>query len=127
MRADTCKADGPLLTDKAGNPIWLDTKALIKRSTHCVPPRLPAMARQARIEGQVLLDILVSPEGKVACIQVLKGHPMLIPGAIDSAKEWTFRPMKQKGRAIFFRGHLSFHFSTSGNVKGENPCTIARF
>jgi len=125
--AELCKADGPLLTDKAGNPIWLDTKALVKRANHCGAPRMPALARQARIEGQVLVDILVNQQGKVACVQLIQGHPMLASSAIDAAKDWAFRPMKKGRQAVSFYGHLAFHFSTGEIAKDENPCTVAHW
>jgi TonB family protein len=113
--------------DKTGKPIWLDTNALLKNATHCVAPQMPALARQARIEGQVLVDILVDREGKVACVHLIQGHPLLAASAIDAAKDWTFGPRKQKGREVSFYGHLRFHFSTGQTAKSENPCTVAHW
>src|SRR5262249_9585771 len=127
MRADLCKPEGPMLTDKAGTPIWVDTDTLVKRARHCVGPKMPALFRQSRIEGQVLVDILVNERGKVECAQLIHGHPLLVGAAIDAAKDWTFRPMKQRGRAVSFYGHLQFHFSTGGYAKGESSCTVAHF
>jgi TonB family protein len=126
-QAESCKADGPLLTDKAGKPTWLNTKALVKRANHCVAPRMPTFARQARIEGQVLVDILVDQQGKVACVQLIHGHPMLAGSAIEAAKDWTFRPMKKSRQAVSFYGHLGFYFSTGQIAKGESPCTVAHW
>src|ERR1035437_2828298 len=122
-----CGSDGPLLMRKDGKPRWLDTKALLERATHCVAPQMPAMARQVRIKGQVLVDILVDTKGKVACAKVIIGHPMLIGPAVEAAKDWTFRPKKQNGKVVSFYGHLQFFFSTGGTGKGENPCTVAHW
>jgi TonB family protein len=119
--------DGPLLADKAGRPIWFDTETLLKSATHCVAPQMPALARQARIDGFVLLDILVDGKGKVACVQLVHGHPVLAGSAIDAAKEWTFRGRKQKRREVSFYGHLRFHFTTGQTAKNENPCTVAHW
>jgi len=125
--AELCKPDGPVLTDKAGEPIWLDNEHLLKQANHCVAPRLPAMARQARIEGQVLVDILVDQHGKVACAQVIHGHPMLVSSAIEAARNWTFRPMKEGQKSVPFYGHLGFYFSTGELPKGLNPCLVAHW
>ena len=122
-----CKAEGPFLMDKVGKQTWLDTPALIKQSQHCVAPRLPAMAQNLRIQGQVLVDILVNERGKVACVQFIHGHPILASSAIDAAKSWTFRPMKQAGKAVSFYGHMTFTFSTSGYPKGESACIVAHW
>jgi TonB family protein len=121
----SCTDEGPLFTDDDGKPIWLSTKVLLKNTTHCIAPQMPALYRQARIEGFVLVDILVDEKGRVACAQLVSGHPMLAGSAIDAAKNWTFRPKQQRGRAVSFYGHLRFHFSTGPISKSENPCTVA--
>ena len=122
-----CKADGPVLSDASGKPIWLGTQALLRRSTHCEAPQMPALWRQARIQGYVFVDILVDERGRVACVRLVSGHPMLAGAAIDAAKNWTFEPKKEKGRAIAFYGHLSFYFSTVVNSGKEGACTTAHW
>jgi TonB family protein len=88
---------------------------------------MPAMARQARIEGQVTVNILVDRKGQVACAHLIQGHPLLAASAIEAAKEWTFRPMEQSGKSVSFYGHLSLRFSTSLTEQDENPCTVAHW
>ena len=122
-----CTVEGPLLSDKDGNAVWLNTDTLLKRAIHCKAPSMPAMARQARIEGQVLVDILVDRNGQVTCARLISGHPLLVASAIDAAKDWKFRPMKQHGKAVSSYGYLRFHFSTGGTPKNENPCTVAHW
>jgi len=122
---DLCTTDQPLYADQNGKPIRLDTDSLLKSATHCTPPKLPALARQARIEGYVSVDILVNDTGKVWCARLVSGHPMLGSSATNAAKDWTFRPMKQEGKAVWFYGHLRFHFSTGEIKKDEDPCTVA--
>ena len=122
-----CKVEGPMLVDKSGSAVWLDNDAILKRAMHCSSPLLPTMARQARIEGQVLVDILVDRKGQVACARLIVGHPLLAGSAINAAKDWTFRPMEQNGKRVSFYGHLRFRFSTEQRPKGENPCTVAHW
>src|SRR5262245_12433385 len=109
FNSQACPVDGPLFSDKDGNAVWLNTDALLKRAIHCKAPSMPAMARQARIEGQVLVDILVDRKGQVTCAQLISGHPLLVASAIDAAKDWKFRPVKQHGKAVSFYGHLRLH------------------
>jgi TonB family protein len=126
-KAAFCTTDQPLYADPDGKPIWLDTDSLLKSATHCIAPKMPALARNARIEGYVSVDILVNDKGKVWCARLVSGHPMLASYAIDAAKDWAFRPMKQEGKAVWFYGHLRFHFSTGDIKKDENPCTVAHW
>ena len=122
-----CASTGPLLTDEKGKTVWLDTDALLKDTTHCVAPKMPALLRQAELDGYVSVDILVDQRGHVACAQLINGHPMLVRSAIEAAKDWLFRPQKAKGKSISFHGHLHFHFSTGPIAKSENPCTVAQW
>ena len=120
-----CTTDQPLYSGRDGEPIWLDNDSLLKSATHCKAPKMPALGRNARIEGYVSVDIVVNDKGKVA--QLINGHPMLASSAINAAKDWTFRPNKQDGKAVWFYGHLRFHFSTGEIKKNDNSCTVAHW
>ena len=48
-----CTTDQPLYTGDEGKPIWLDNDSLLKSARHCASPKMPALARTARIEGYV--------------------------------------------------------------------------
>lgn len=124
---DSCKCDGPLLTDKDGKPIWLNTNDLIKGAAHCVAPQMPPLMRQAEIDGYVFVDTLVDERGQVVCVRLIKGHPMLAGSAMDAAKSWVFRPKTQNGKGVSFYGHLRFHFSKRPIAKNESPCTVAHW
>lgn len=120
-----CTTQHPVYSGRDGKPIWSETDSLLKSATHCTAPKMPPLTRQAEIEGYVSVDILVNDMGKVWCDRLVRGHPMLASSAIDAAKVWTFRPMKQNGKSVWFYGHLRFHFSTGEVKKDENPCTVA--
>lgn len=90
-------------------------------------PKCPPLLRAAQFQAQVLLDLLVDEKGKVTCIRVVSGHPMVTAPAIDAAKKWTFHPKKQGGKNVSFYGHLQFHFSTGEISESENPCTVAHW
>lgn len=62
---------------------------------HWSKPEYPETARNAGIEGMVVLKILVGTDGSVLDVQVLKSaHPALDQAASDAAKQWTFSPAK---------------------------------
>jgi TonB family protein len=124
---ESCKSDGPLLTNEDGKPIWLNTDALVKSAVHCVAPQWPALARQAEIEAQVLVDILVNQEGRVICVHLINGPPLLASSATDAARNWVFKPKKLKEKPVSFYGHLSFFYSTRGAPVEQNPCTAAHW
>src|SRR6202022_915973 len=50
-------------------------------------PVYPALARQARIQGNVVLHAIIDKEGKVAQLEVISGHPLLVQSALDAGKQ----------------------------------------
>jgi protein TonB len=62
-----------------------------------VPPIFPRLARQARVTGTVVLEAIVTAEGKVADIKVVSGHPLLLQAAIDCVKQWEYEPTQLNG------------------------------
>jgi periplasmic protein TonB len=57
-----------------------------------VNPVYPPLARQARIQGVVVLKVFISKTGDVEDVQLVSGHPLLAPAAIEAIKQWKFKP-----------------------------------
>jgi protein TonB len=57
-----------------------------------VAPIYPPLARQARIQAPVVLKVLISKSGDVENLQLVSGHPMLAPAAIEAVKQWKYKP-----------------------------------
>lgn len=55
-----------------------------------VGPAFPPLARQARIQGDVKVAVHVHADGSVASVELLSGHPLLSPAAVESAKNSEF-------------------------------------
>lgn len=51
------------------------------------PLRYPPLSRQARIAGDVRVNVHVRPDGTVASAEALSGHPMLAPAAVENARQ----------------------------------------
>src|SRR5271165_3911762 len=56
-----------------------------------VDPIYPPLARQARIQGTVVLRVILSKTGEVEHVELISGHPMLAPAAIEAVKQWKYR------------------------------------
>jgi protein TonB len=59
---------------------------------HRVLPMYPPIARQARVEGTVVLAAVISKYGVIENLRVVSGHPMLQQAAIDAVQQWRYRP-----------------------------------
>jgi protein TonB len=62
-----------------------------------VPPVYPEAAVQSRIEGVVILECLISPQGRVTEVKVLRGLPLLEEAAVDAVKQWVYTPTLMDG------------------------------
>jgi protein TonB len=65
-----------------------------------VNPVYPADARAARVQASVILQIVISTDGKVIDLVVLSGHPMLNQSAIDAVSQWEYSPFLLNGKPV---------------------------
>jgi protein TonB len=65
--------------------------------TKNVPPVYPDIAKQARVQGIVILECTISPQGHVTDVKVLRGIPLLDQAGIDAVKQWTYTPTLLNG------------------------------
>ena len=86
------------------------------RLTHKVTPEYPALARQAEVEGTVRLSITISPTGTVDYIDVASGHPLLIPAALQSVKQWEYKPTLLNGTPVEVETNVDIQFSLDGGI-----------
>ena len=65
-------------------------------------PEYPTMAEKRGYQGTVILDVLVTKDGKAESIQLAKssGYEILDRAAIEGVKEWLFRPAKRGNELV---------------------------
>lgn len=68
-----------------------------RRIRHKAAPEYPEPARQARVQGTVLLNAVVTPEGAVTQLKFVSGPAALSAAAIDSARWWRYEPYVVNG------------------------------
>jgi len=64
------------------------------------PPEYPPDAEKARIQGAVVLEILVGKDGNVKEAKVISGHPQLAPAARIAVYQWQYRPVLRDDKPI---------------------------
>jgi len=62
-------------------------------------PKYPEVARQARVEGIVILEAKADEQGNVIDAKVLRSIPLLDQAAIDAVKQWKYEPLTINGKA----------------------------
>jgi len=86
-------------------------KALVK---HTEPIHAPCCADMLHISGTIALAISVDPNGNVACVQRVSGHPLIIGVAIDSVRQWKFELYTSQGVKKPFCGRVALRFQEYG-------------
>ena len=84
-------------------------------------PKYPALARQARIEGEVRVEFTLNSSGEPVSVSAVSGHPMLKGAAEENVKTWKFELPKDLYRTEWkYDTIFNFKFSTD-NQPYENP------
>jgi TonB family protein len=64
------------------------------------PPVYPSQARQARVQGNVVVEAVVDVDGHVVDVRVKQGIPMLDAAAIAAVKQWVYTPTLLDGMPV---------------------------
>jgi protein TonB len=80
-----------------------------------VQPNYPPLAKQARIQGTVVLQAQISKTGDIQNLQLISGHPMLAPAAIEAVKQWKYKPYLLNGEPVEVETQVQVNFTLSGS------------
>ncbi len=94
---------------------------LLKR----VDPVYPELARKARIDAAVLLQVTVNERGDVSSIRVLRGHPLLNDSAVQAVRQWKYAPTLMKGSPIPVIATVAVSFKIDGTVPPSLDVAVA--
>jgi hypothetical protein len=73
-------------------------------------PEYSPIARRARLQGTVDVEVIVSENGKVLCARVTE-FPMGLPAQVEAVVlGWRFQPVIEDGKPIRTIGRIAIHF-----------------
>ena len=79
-----------------------------------VQPQYPPLARQARIQGTVKLTAIIDHDGSIQKLEVVSGHPLLIPSALQAVKQWRYKPTLLNNQPVEVVTQVDVNFTLSG-------------
>ena len=85
----------------------MDPGMLITR----IEPRYPDIARRARIQGVVVIGALIGKDGRMVSLNVVSGHPMLVPAALDAVRQWRYRPYVLNNQPVEVETRVEVNFT----------------
>jgi len=67
------------------------------RKVRNVRPVYPDAAKESRVQGVVVLECTISPQGKVVEVKTLRSVPLLDEAAIEAVRQWEYTPTLLNG------------------------------
>ena len=77
---------------------------------HKVEPDYPAAARKAKLQGIIVLDIVVGRDGSVVGMRPMNGPDVLARSAMDAMRWWKFEPYRMNGEPAVVETTVAMEF-----------------
>lgn len=74
-------------------------------------PQYPPIAREARVQGTVILQASISKTGTIENLRVVSGPEMLRRPAIDAVSQWRYRPYMLNGQPVEVETTVNMQFT----------------
>ena len=106
----------PVAVPKVATPQRVRVSAGVQQGNlvNQVKPTYPQIAKNARIQGAVVLQAEISKQGTIENLRVISGHPMLVPAAMDAVKQWRYKPYYLNGEPVAVETTITVNFTLSG-------------
>ncbi len=78
-----------------------------------VKPVYPPLARQAGVQGEVILQAVIGKDGRIQNLRVVSGNPLLVKAAWDSVIQWRYRPYLLDGEPVEVETQITVNFKAS--------------
>jgi protein TonB len=74
-------------------------------------PIYPPLAKQARIQGTVRFTAIIGRDGTIQNLQLVSGHPLLVPSAQEAVKQWVYQPTLLNGEPVEVITQIDVNFT----------------
>jgi len=91
-------------------PLNVSQPVLQGKAIYRKTPEYPVLAKITKKEGQVVVEVVISPEGLVESARAVSGDPLLAPTAVAAAREWRFQPTYLGNVPVRVAGAITFVF-----------------
>jgi TonB family protein len=113
-------------TEQASPPKRITVGGMVMESklVSRTPPKYPTDAKEARIEGDVLLTAIIAKDGSVMQLDVKSGHPLLAAAALEAVRQWKYQPTLLNGQPVEVVTSIHFNFTLdkpAGVIVGGSP------
>jgi len=100
----TAAPAGPMRIRVGGN---VQAMNLISKVTPVYPP----LAKQARVQGTVRFTAYIGKDGHIENLELVSGHPLLVPSAQEAVQQWVYKPTLLNGEPVDVITQIDVNFT----------------
>ena len=90
--------------------IRLTTAEAVQSATSKPQPEYNPLAKQMKVEGDVVVEVHIGEEGEVSSVSVVNGNALLSANVVKAVKQWKFKPLVFEGKKTSGVTNLRFSF-----------------
>lgn len=107
-------AAGPAASTKQPQRVRISQGVIQRLKISDVAPSYPVDAKQAGVQGLVVLAAVIGKDGNVQSLKVLNSpSPVLSQAAMDAVKQWKYRPFMLNGTPVEVDTQITVNFTLS--------------
>jgi protein TonB len=76
-------------------------------------PIYPPDAKAARVQGVVKLMAVIAKDGTIKHLEVISGHPLLVPSALEAVKNWVYSTTLLNGDPVEVQTQIDVNYTLS--------------
>ncbi len=90
--------------------VQVSADVMQKLVKHRVDPEYPAAARSKKLQGVIVLDVVIGRDGSVLDVSARNGPEVLAQSAIQAMRWWRFEPYRVDGQPVIVATTLAMEF-----------------
>jgi TonB family protein len=94
----------------AESGLRVSPETMEKRILTKVEPVYPEAARKARLQGLVVMDAVIAPDGTVKRLRPVSGPDLLAQSATAAVQSWKFEPYLSSGKPVEVETTIAIEF-----------------
>lgn len=103
----------PATNPKPAGPVKIGGKVAEANVIYSVRPVYPPLAKSARVQGTVEFTAIISKEGTIENLTLVRGHPLLVNAAREAVSKWRYRPTLLNGQPVEVVTDIVVNFTLS--------------
>jgi protein TonB len=105
------EGDEPVTAEsRPGLPPRVSPEIMDRQIVYKVDPVYPDAARRAGMQGLVVLNAVIAPDGRVKSLRPVAGPGLLAQSALDAVQAWRYTPYRSGGQAVEVETTISVDF-----------------